>query len=1600
MNLKTLFSLIFLLIINVVSGQLVTPQSVSVLQPNNTIYFESTEEWLLESFGDWDQTQEDLSLRDQNAKHFKNADGSYTAIIAAGNLHYWENNRWKTIFHSIVPSSNGFQNLSNNHKTNYPLLSSGSITTILPDGNTMKDMLGMRMFYETNGIELNSTNIQTKEGDVNFNELIYQNVYGSGIDLRLTQQTTKRKMDYLISNLSSLGTMPAGADYLVFEEKVELPNGWTFSLVENSVLILDAAGVVKAVYEKPMFKDAPQLDSDGHSHSDEAEGVYVVSQNGSFLTIQTKVQLDWLTDIERNFPVVIDPTINLYPNNTSWWTGQIDAYHSNSSTAADAPLYSASTFVDDFNDIIYVGRYSYNYSMHGWAKFNITSLPNSCVNSINLNYRVYDNFSGDISCGLMGRLRHLSNDPTITTGNTMLNDIRDGDIYEVRDFRTYTTGSGWVNAPLTANIDELENSIPSGWFGVGFHNFQGGPHMDCYTGIYGYSSSNRPYLTVNYTPHYQVQFSTPITTTFCAGQTQNVSVTVTNTGCLPWTSGWTLPNTVNFSWWGSWQAGGLAGGQDNNPRLTPFSALAPGASQTITFSVTAPSTPGTYSIQTDLVRDGVCWFRNNGTPDCGPGNVDYTFTITVADALNLTGTTTVSCGNTTDLNITGEVSTLPTGGTVTTNGYDRIHSFTATGAQSFVSTVTIPNSKVLVVAGGGGGGLRHAGGGGAGGLLYNSSFSIPSGSTAVNVGAGGAGITSGTGSTAVNNGQNSQFGGSMIAIGGGFGSSNGQAAGIGGSSGGGSNNLAGQPGTVGQGNKGGNQGCSPSTTVSGCGSGCGGCYAFGCGGGGAGAAAANHASQGSAGGVGLQYDITGVNTYYAGGGGGGRDGAANGYAGGSGGGGLGGGTSPLNGANGTVNTGGGGGGGGASGGSSGSGGNGGSGIVIVRYTVPVYSSSNTSVATVDPYSGVVTALSVGTTIISVTNGNCTEYATVTVTPGATAPTSVSATHPLHPNYCHGNTINLSSVGGTAAGGSIVDVWYENSCNTVVEETWSTTPVGRPGWWTGSTTVNSANGILNVTSTGVDPMIYMGNLSINPNVYRYIQVRYRYVSGPTNPGMQVFFENGSGLAESRSQRGTMIMDGTWHYLNLDMSVNYSGANSGWVGGGTVTGLRFDFCEASGMVMEYEFFLVSQDRMVGDQTTLTLAPSSPYYPTVSTQYFTRKIDNCGATSCASTNVNLPPLGTTLAFDNEAATCYVYANETIKYYHSSGRYIATVTAGASTLGSTIATTYLEPGYMLVPACNTPSIEIAVMQRHWVITPTTDGPATVRLPYYTSELADLGNGSLVSSSGTDLIVSPDNSNVLLSKYSGGAFPATTNVNDNPYDNCTVGGTTLYNNVGIGTTTPVPNIASMYSDYSIPGFSEFWLHGSNELSPLPITLSSFAAICDDSGDEVKVQWTTSSESNTSHFNVERSTDGTNWEVLGTTTAAGNSMNSLTYEMSDSDVRAYDVIYYRLKQVDLNGQSKAFGPVSAQCISDDNGFVIFPNPAGNNVTILMNGEFIEENTYFSFWDVNGMVVKTVNYSKESGKLISVDLNDLEPGVYFVQMYDGQQTNKFVKFVKQ
>ena len=297
---------------------------------------------------------------------------------------------------------------------------------------------------------------------------------------------------------------------------------------------------------------------------------------------------------------------------------------------------------------------------------------------------------------------------------------------------------------------------------------------------------------------------------------------------------------------------------------------------------------------------------------------------------------------------------LPSGGTVTTSGNFRIHSFTSSGA--FTNTIANLSTEILIVAAGGGGGDDNGGGGGGGAVMVSTNPITMSttGAATITVGAGGAGGSGGNQGGRLGNASSISGlvpspgggysipiayggGGGMASFGSGtvtstWGSYNQDQANGGGGTGvtdGASGVGAGRPGlahtvngyTTSDGNDGGN-GSAGQPFCSGGGAGSG-----GAGGNFSGSTSPN--GSGGNGGNGTASSITGSAVTYAGGGGGGvySGGGAQTVGSGTHGGGNGS-LSSTNGNAGSANTGGGGG--GAGRGAS-IGGNGGSGLVVIRY---------------------------------------------------------------------------------------------------------------------------------------------------------------------------------------------------------------------------------------------------------------------------------------------------------------------------------------------------------------------------------------------------------------------------------------------------------------------------------------------------------------------------------------------------------------------------------------------------------------------------------------------------------------------------------------------
>ena len=185
--------------------------------------------------------------------------------------------------------------------------------------------------------------------------------------------------------------------------------------------------------------------------------------------------------------------------------------------------------------------------------------------------------------------------------------------------------------------------------------------------------------------------------------------------------------------------------------------------------------------------------------------------------------------------------------------------------------------------------------------------------------------------------------------------------------------------------------------------------------------------------------------------------------------------------------------------------------------------------------------------------------------------------------------------------------------------------------------------------------------------------------------------------------------------------------------------------------------------------------------------------------------------------------------------------------------------------------------------------------------------------------------------------------------------------------------------------------------SALPVELTTFNAYCTEN--TTTINWQTASEHNSASFDVEKSRDGANWSVIKTLAAAGNSTTTIDYSVVDSEKSA-TIVYYRLNQIDQDGVSKIYGPISATCGgTNDFTAVVFPNPASEIVTIEMNSP-IAQTVSIQICGTDGKAIVQMATSVEEGTTqIPLSIETLKAGVYSVQV-NGENATHTIKLVAQ
>lgn len=184
--------------------------------------------------------------------------------------------------------------------------------------------------------------------------------------------------------------------------------------------------------------------------------------------------------------------------------------------------------------------------------------------------------------------------------------------------------------------------------------------------------------------------------------------------------------------------------------------------------------------------------------------------------------------------------------------------------------------------------------------------------------------------------------------------------------------------------------------------------------------------------------------------------------------------------------------------------------------------------------------------------------------------------------------------------------------------------------------------------------------------------------------------------------------------------------------------------------------------------------------------------------------------------------------------------------------------------------------------------------------------------------------------------------------------------------------------------------------SVLPVNISSFNV--SPNKNSVLITWTTASEQNNSHFDIERSTDGKNYTKIATVQGNGTTSLSHTYQVFDNKP-LNGINYYHIKQVDADGKYQISDVRSLKMALQNYVLNVFPNPTPGDIRFALN-------------NYNGTSVTAI-LNNASGKTVHeevIQLNGsgsyklnvqskLAQGIYFLQL-KGDALSENIKVVVQ
>jgi hypothetical protein len=172
----------------------------------------------------------------------------------------------------------------------------------------------------------------------------------------------------------------------------------------------------------------------------------------------------------------------------------------------------------------------------------------------------------------------------------------------------------------------------------------------------------------------------------------------------------------------------------------------------------------------------------------------------------------------------------------------------------------------------------------------------------------------------------------------------------------------------------------------------------------------------------------------------------------------------------------------------------------------------------------------------------------------------------------------------------------------------------------------------------------------------------------------------------------------------------------------------------------------------------------------------------------------------------------------------------------------------------------------------------------------------------------------------------------------------------------------------------------------LAVSFFSFDALKQE--EEVLLKWQTSMEINTNYFELQHSTDGNGFIMIGKVKAKGD--YSILNEYSF--IHKYPVNgvnYYRIKEVDQNGKQdlSIIQQVYFEGLSSQE-YKIYPNPVDERFTLEIN-QSDHKGFRVELFNKIGAKVQTIHVAPNQS-VLNINVSNLEPGIYNVLIHNGKQ----------